>query len=117
MRTLLVCGSRSLFLIWLFFCKPICSFAQLPFLDAISFRPWATNIARMMEVRFICADVNQDGRTDLLLHGRTNTALTYRTFILTNRGDASFGRFASLEGNNTSLAVGDWSNDGCLDLF
>jgi hypothetical protein len=86
--------------------------------EPVSFSLWATNIANLTEVTFLSADFDNDGKMDLLLHGRTNNQVTFqRSLVLTNRGDGSFGLFSSQPGSEASFSAGDWSNDGKLDLL
>ena len=63
------------------------------------------------------ADLNHDGKTDLIYtdYGATPTAST--THILLNNGDGTFTPGQALASAGTSIAVADIDSDGNLDLI
>jgi hypothetical protein len=65
-------------------------------------------------------DYNNDGYLDILLSGNTGSPDSGTTKIFKNNGDGTFTELvsASLQGlNNSSLAWGDYNNDGLLDIL
>jgi hypothetical protein len=64
----------------------------------------------------VAADLNEDGKADLIYtdHGATGTAST--THVLLNRGDGTFAAGQTIATAGSAIAAADFDHDGHVDL-
>lgn len=64
----------------------------------------------------VAADVNEDGRADLIYTDYGATATSSTTHVLLSNGDGSFAPGQTLATAGASIAVADFNHDGHVDL-
>src|SRR5262249_46272533 len=63
------------------------------------------------------ADVNGDGKLDMVTGIYSGTAFAYATDVLLGNGDGTFGTAQTVGPGAVSVAVADFNHDGKLDIL